>query len=41
MRIGEMARAVGYEDKKFFNSIFRKIVKITPREYRSLSAVKG
>lgn len=41
MRIGEIARAVGYEDKKFFNSIFRKIVKMTPREYRSLSAVKG
>lgn len=40
MRIGEIAQAVGYEDKKFFNSIFKKIVKMTPREYRNLSAAK-
>ncbi len=41
MRIGEIAQAVGYEDKKFFNTIFKKIVKMTPREYRNLSSVKG
>lgn len=41
MRIGEIAQTVGYEDKKFFNRIFKKIVKMTPREYRNLSAVKG
>ena len=41
MRIGEIAQAVGYEDKKFFNSVFKRIVKMTPREYRNLWAAKG
>lgn len=41
LRIGEIAQAVGYEDKKFFNQIFKKIVKMTPREYRNVSSVRG
>lgn len=32
--VGEIAAMVGYEDQKFFNQIFRKILNMTPREYR-------
>ena len=32
--IGEIAAAVGYDDQKFFNQVFRKVLGITPREFR-------
>ena len=34
MPIGEIASAVGYDDQKFFNHVFRKVLGITPREFR-------
>lgn len=34
MPIGEIASAVGYDDQKFFNQVFRKVLGITPREFR-------
>lgn len=37
MRIFDIALAVGYNDFKFFNSVFKKILKMSPREYRKLS----
>lgn len=36
MRISEIARAVGYEDIKFFNQVFRRRIKLSPRDYRKL-----
>ncbi len=37
MTINEIARAVGYEDITFFHSVFRKLLHMTPKEYRRLS----
>lgn len=34
-RISEIARAVGYEDLKFFHRLFRDCLHMTPREYRA------
>lgn len=34
--IQEIARAVGYEDVKFFNQLFRRLLHMTPREYRKM-----
>jgi len=34
MPIGEIASTVGYDDQKFFNQVFRKVLGITPREFR-------
>ena len=36
LRISEIASAVGYDDIKFFNSMFKKLVMMSPREYRKL-----
>jgi len=37
MYISEIAREVGYTDVKFFNVLFRRILKMSPREYRKIS----
>ena len=34
-KIEEISHLVGYSDTKFFNSIFKKILGSTPREYRN------
>lgn len=36
LSIQEVARAVGYEDVKFFNQLFRKMIQMTPGEYRKI-----
>lgn len=36
MRISEIAQAVGYEDIKFFNQVFKRLMQVSPREYRRL-----
>lgn len=37
LRIWEIASSVGYDDIKFFNSMFKKLVMMSPREYRKLT----
>ena len=34
MSIQEIAHSVGYEDAKFFQQVFKRMVKMSPREYR-------
>lgn len=41
MRISEIAQAVGYGDIKFFNLLFKKLLSLSPREYRKLSIQNG
>lgn len=41
MRISEIAREVGYEDIKFFNQVFRRLMKLSPRDYRKLCQNRG
>ncbi|MDO4293910.1 MAG: AraC family transcriptional regulator [Eubacteriales bacterium] len=36
LRIFEVAQAVGYEDIKFFNQVFKRLMQVSPREYRRL-----
>jgi len=38
MFISEIAQAVGYTDVKFFNVLFRRTLKMSPREYRKISS---
>lgn len=40
MRISEIAQAVGYEDIKFFNQVFKRLMKMPPGEYRKLCQTK-
>ena len=35
--INEISRAVGYDDIQFFNSVFKKLLHMTPREYRRIA----
>lgn len=37
MPIAAIAEAVGYTDIKFFNNLFKRLIKMSPREYRKLS----
>ena len=37
MSTQEIAREVGYEDVKFFHKIFRRMLHMSPREYRKIS----
>lgn len=39
-KVTEIARAVGYNNQKFFNKIFKSVTHMTPREYRYFS-LKG
>ena len=34
--ITEIAQKVGYHDPKFFNQLFRRMIKMSPREYRKM-----
>ncbi len=36
-KISDIAELVGYTDTKFFNQIFRKHLKMTPREFKSIN----
>ncbi|MGF7142491.1 AraC-like DNA-binding protein/quercetin dioxygenase-like cupin family protein [Anaerotaenia torta] len=35
--VSEIAQAVGYNDIKFFNKVFRRMLNMSPREYRKMS----
>lgn len=37
MSIQEIAHQIGYEDTRFFNQLFQKKLKMSPREYRKMS----
>ena len=37
MPIADVAESVGYADLKFFNNLFKRMIKMSPREYRKLS----
>ena len=37
MHIQEVAHEVGYEDVKFFNQLFRRLLHMSPREYRKMT----
>lgn len=41
MRVSEIAQSVGYGDLKFFNRLFKKLLNLSPREYRRLSQQNG
>ncbi len=36
LSVSEIARSVGYEDVQFFHTVFRKVLHMSPREYRKL-----
>jgi AraC-like DNA-binding protein/mannose-6-phosphate isomerase-like protein (cupin superfamily) len=38
MPISEIAQAAGYSDIKFFNELFKRMLKMSPREYRKMSS---
>ncbi len=40
MTIARIAEEVGYTDLKFFNQLFKKMIKMSPREFRKLSILK-
>lgn len=40
MRIQEIAQAVGYEDVKFYGNVFRRLLNMTPREYRGMTTIQ-
>ena len=37
MTVSEIARAVGYDDIQFFHSVFKRLLRMTPKEYKKLS----
>ena len=37
MTVSEIARAVGYDDIQFFHSVFKRLLHMTPKEYKKLS----
>ena len=37
MTVIEIARAVGYDDIQFFHSVFKRLLHMTPKEYKKLS----
>lgn len=37
LSIEEISRAVGYEDVKFYNQLFRRLLHLSPREYRKMT----
>lgn len=38
MPISEIAQVVGYSDMKFFNGLFKRMLNMSPREYRKISS---
>ena len=36
MPINEIARFVGYDDMQFFHTVFKRLLHMTPKEYRKL-----
>lgn len=36
LRITEIAQRIGYEDVKFFHTVFKRMVGVSPREYRKM-----
>ncbi len=36
--VSEIAQAVGYNDLKFFHGLFKRMLKMSPREYRKMSS---
>ncbi|HHV10853.1 MAG TPA: helix-turn-helix transcriptional regulator [Clostridiales bacterium] len=38
MPISDIAESVGYADLKFFNNLFKRMIKMSPREYRKVSS---
>jgi AraC-like DNA-binding protein len=38
MSVADVAESVGYSDLKFFNNLFKRMIKMSPREYRKLSS---
>lgn len=36
LKINEIARAVGYENEKYFSNIFKETVGVTPKQYRNI-----
>ncbi|QGQ94808.1 response regulator [Paenibacillus psychroresistens] len=41
LKIYEIAHLVGYPDPVYFNKLFKKIVLLTPKEYKDRSRLKG
>ncbi len=39
-KISEIAELVGYQDTKFFNRVFKKHLRITPREFKSMHKIE-
>lgn len=39
LQIQEIAHEVGYEDVKFFNQLFKRLLHMSPREYRKMSQI--
>ncbi|MDD7738682.1 MAG: AraC family transcriptional regulator [Fusicatenibacter sp.] len=39
LSVEEIAERVGYEDAKFYRQIFRRMVKMTPKEYRKYGSI--
>jgi AraC-like DNA-binding protein len=40
LSIVDIAESVGYSDIKFFNNLFKKMIKMSPREYRKISTIR-
>lgn len=41
MSIGDISKAVGYENQLHFSRAFKKIYNISPREWRNINAVNN
>jgi len=39
--VAEVAQEIGYRDIKFFNELFKRLLKMTPRDYRRMASRNG